>query len=61
MTSGGPCGVNCSNGNEIYAFHSGGANVTMGDGSCRFLREGINIGTLAAMVTKANGEVYNDN
>jgi hypothetical protein len=33
----------------------------MGDGSCRYLREGINIGTLAAMVTKANGEVYNDN
>ena len=58
LTQGGPCGVNCSNRNEIYAFHPGGANVTMGDGSCRYLRESINVGTLAAMVTKANGEVY---
>jgi len=59
MTSGGPCAVNCSSANEIYAFHSGGANVMMGDGSCRFLRDAIDITTVAAMITRNGGEVYN--
>ena len=34
----GPCGVNCSNDNEIYSFHLGGANVLMADGSVRSSR-----------------------
>jgi len=33
----GKCAINCTNDSEIYAFHSGGANLIMMDGSVRFL------------------------
>ncbi len=56
-TTPGDCAVNCSNNNEIYAFHDGGANVVLGDGSVRFLQGSINIGIVAALVSKAGGEV----
>src|SRR5207302_2174384 len=36
-TNPGPCAVNCTNDNEIYAFHTGGANIVFGDGSVHFL------------------------
>jgi prepilin-type N-terminal cleavage/methylation domain-containing protein/prepilin-type processing-associated H-X9-DG protein len=52
------CVVNCSNDLGIYAFHSGVANVGMGDGSVRTVRSGTPAITVAAMVTRANGEVY---
>jgi prepilin-type processing-associated H-X9-DG protein len=55
-THGGPCAINCSN-LEPYAFHSGGANVVLGDGSVRFLRSSISIAVVAALVTRAGGEV----
>jgi prepilin-type processing-associated H-X9-DG protein len=44
---------------EIYGFHPGGANVTMGDGSVRFISQGISIRTLARVATAAGGEVVN--
>jgi prepilin-type processing-associated H-X9-DG protein len=53
----GPVAVNCTNQGEIYAFHTGGANVLMGDGSVRFLKSSIGLGTLIAMVTRSYGEV----
>ncbi|MCU0705591.1 MAG: DUF1559 domain-containing protein [Fimbriiglobus sp.] len=53
------CLINCSNDLGLYAFHSGVANVGMGDGSVRSLRAGTAAFTVAAMVTRANGEVYN--
>jgi prepilin-type N-terminal cleavage/methylation domain-containing protein/prepilin-type processing-associated H-X9-DG protein len=53
----GECAINCNNSFEVYAFHSGGANVAMADGSVRFLREGMAIRTLAALGTRAGGEV----
>jgi prepilin-type N-terminal cleavage/methylation domain-containing protein len=53
----GPCGVNCSNVHEVYGFHFAGASVVMADGSVRFLRAGMPITTLAALVTRAGGEV----
>jgi prepilin-type N-terminal cleavage/methylation domain-containing protein/prepilin-type processing-associated H-X9-DG protein len=68
----GPCGINCTNGFDyqhypdpyfgtdgsgaIYSFHTGGANAVFGDGSVHFLAEGIDIGTLAALITRAGGE-----
>jgi prepilin-type N-terminal cleavage/methylation domain-containing protein/prepilin-type processing-associated H-X9-DG protein len=53
----GDCTVNCSTDNEVYAFHPGGANVAMCDGSVRFLRETTPIRVLAALVTRSGGEV----
>jgi prepilin-type N-terminal cleavage/methylation domain-containing protein/prepilin-type processing-associated H-X9-DG protein len=53
----GPCGLNCSNDHEVYSFHPGGANAVFADGSVRFLKADINIRTLAALVTRAGGEV----
>jgi prepilin-type N-terminal cleavage/methylation domain-containing protein/prepilin-type processing-associated H-X9-DG protein len=53
----GPCVMNCTNDNEMYSFHRGGANVAYGDGSVRFLRETIRNTTFAALVTKATGDI----
>ena len=55
--SGGPCGINCTNANEIFAFHSGGANNLFADGSVRFLAKAIDIRVLARFVTRSGGEV----
>jgi prepilin-type processing-associated H-X9-DG protein/prepilin-type N-terminal cleavage/methylation domain-containing protein len=54
----GPCAMNCNNlQGDIYSFHNGGANIAFADGSVRFVNQSINITTLAALVTKAGGEV----
>jgi prepilin-type N-terminal cleavage/methylation domain-containing protein/prepilin-type processing-associated H-X9-DG protein len=57
----GTCGVNCSNDYGLYAFHTGGANVLMCDGSVRFVSSGTSIVTLAAMVTRSGGEAVSAN
>jgi len=57
LTSGGTCVINCTNWDEIYAFHSGGANGLFGDGSVRFLSESIDPMTLVSLVTRMGGEV----
>jgi prepilin-type processing-associated H-X9-DG protein len=53
----GDCAVNCANGNEIYAFHPGVANVLMGDGSVRSLRSGTSINIVLPLLTRSGGEV----
>jgi hypothetical protein len=57
---GGPCVINCNNNDEIYAFHAGGAMGLRGDGSVQFMRDSTAPGVLAAMVSRAGGEVFND-
>jgi prepilin-type N-terminal cleavage/methylation domain-containing protein/prepilin-type processing-associated H-X9-DG protein len=58
----GPCVMNCNNlQGDIYSFHIGGANVAFADGSVRFVRETVNIVTLAALVTKSSGETIDSN
>ena len=54
---GGPCMVNCNNANSIFAFHSGGSNGTLADGSVRFLRSSVTAATVAALITRTGGEV----
>jgi prepilin-type N-terminal cleavage/methylation domain-containing protein/prepilin-type processing-associated H-X9-DG protein len=39
--------------------HPGGANVTMADGSVRFVRDSVPVATLQAFCTRAGGEIAN--
>jgi prepilin-type N-terminal cleavage/methylation domain-containing protein/prepilin-type processing-associated H-X9-DG protein len=56
----GPCPLNCSNNSEIYSWHLGGANVVFADGSVHFLTTDIDLCSLAALVTRAGGEISPD-
>jgi len=42
---------------QIYGFHSGGVTALLGDGSVRFIRQSIDLRTLAALITRNGGEV----
>ncbi len=55
----GPMRINNSNewGHLFYSFHDGGANVALADGSVRFLSKATSLYTIAAMCTRAGGEV----
>ena len=49
--------MNCINDKEIYAFHSGGANILMGDGSVRFLKATVHLDVVLQLLTRDRGEV----
>src|SRR5262249_14686550 len=53
---GGCCVINCNNDDEIYAFHTSGANVLKGDGSVQFLADGTAPGVVAAVISRAGGD-----
>jgi len=53
----GLCAINCTNKHEVYSFHAGGANAVFADGTVRFLSSDMSIQVLAALVTRAGGEV----
>jgi prepilin-type N-terminal cleavage/methylation domain-containing protein/prepilin-type processing-associated H-X9-DG protein len=53
----GPCAVNCINDKEIYAFHPGGANILLADGSVRFLKASTHIDTVLQLLTRARGDM----
>ncbi|TWU15301.1 DUF1559 domain-containing protein [Allorhodopirellula heiligendammensis] len=53
----GPCSVNCSNDNEVYSFHVGGANVLMSDGAVRFITASLPMEQLVALVSRNGREV----
>jgi prepilin-type N-terminal cleavage/methylation domain-containing protein/prepilin-type processing-associated H-X9-DG protein len=42
---------------EYYSLHPGGANVLLGDGSVRFVKQSINLLTWQALSSRSNGEV----
>jgi prepilin-type N-terminal cleavage/methylation domain-containing protein/prepilin-type processing-associated H-X9-DG protein len=52
----GPCMINATSNNEIYSWHTGGANALFGDGSVRFLKDSTPATTIVALVTRAGGE-----
>jgi prepilin-type N-terminal cleavage/methylation domain-containing protein/prepilin-type processing-associated H-X9-DG protein len=52
----GPCMINATSNNEIYSWHTGGANALFGDGSVHFLKENINPVVLIGLVTRSGGE-----
>jgi prepilin-type N-terminal cleavage/methylation domain-containing protein/prepilin-type processing-associated H-X9-DG protein len=45
---------------EMYALHPGGANVLLGDGSVRFIKQSINLRTWQALSSRSAGEVISD-
>ena len=56
---GGPCAINCTNSSEYYSFHPGGINISLVDGSVRFLSDSVNAQILSAVITRAGREVIN--
>jgi prepilin-type N-terminal cleavage/methylation domain-containing protein/prepilin-type processing-associated H-X9-DG protein len=60
LFNGGPYAINITNCESIYAFHTGGANVSFFDGSVRFLTQDIAIATLVALITKDRGDLPGD-
>ena len=50
---------NCGPNDEPFSFHTGGANAVMGDGSVRFLRDGIQPLVLKWLAASADGQVFN--
>lgn len=57
-TGSGCCVINCNNDGEINSFHAGGALALMGDGSVRFLKQALTPATLAALISRNGGEVF---
>jgi prepilin-type N-terminal cleavage/methylation domain-containing protein/prepilin-type processing-associated H-X9-DG protein len=51
------CANGCSNDSEIFAFHTGGSNVVFGDGSVRFVKNGLTMNQAQALLSRAGGEV----
>jgi prepilin-type processing-associated H-X9-DG protein len=51
------CANGCSNDSEIFAFHIGGSNVVFGDGSVRFVKNGLTMSQMQALLSRAGGEV----
>jgi prepilin-type processing-associated H-X9-DG protein len=51
--------INASNeyGFLFYSFHTSGANFAFADGSVRFIRDSAALATVAALTTRAGGEV----
>ena len=54
-TLGTTCSVNCTNQGEIYAFHTGGANVVLGDASTHFISASIDLRTLQLLCARGDG------
>ena len=55
----GPCMINATSNNEIYSWHTGGANALFGDGSVHFLKDSTPAAIVIALVTRSGGEVVN--
>jgi prepilin-type N-terminal cleavage/methylation domain-containing protein/prepilin-type processing-associated H-X9-DG protein len=53
----GPCMINYTSNNEIYSWHTGGANGLYADGSVHFLPDSTTATVIIALVTRAGGEV----
>jgi prepilin-type N-terminal cleavage/methylation domain-containing protein/prepilin-type processing-associated H-X9-DG protein len=51
------CANGCSNDSEIFSFHPGGSNAAFGDGSVRFVQNGLTMNQMQALLSRAGGEV----
>lgn len=53
----GPCAVNCQNGEDLFSFHTGGANILMADGSVRLLSANVSLVTVCELLVPNDGYV----
>jgi len=51
------CASGCSNDSEIFAFHDAGSNVLFGDGSVRFVKNGLTMNQAQALLSRSGGEL----
>ena len=58
--AGGNCAINCTNYNNYYSFHTGGAQMLLVDGSVRFVSQNIDLETLARLVHVNDGQVLGE-
>ncbi len=56
----GACAINCTNANEIYAFHPGGAMCLLGDASVRLVGDTVEIRIIGRLLTAAAGETVGE-
>lgn len=49
--------LGCNYGQSLHSFHTGGAQICMGDGSVRFIGENVNFDVIKSLVSFAGGEV----
>ncbi len=52
--------MNVRNDNEPYSFHTSGANFLFADGHVQFLNQNISLDVMAALCTRAAGEIVTD-
>jgi prepilin-type processing-associated H-X9-DG protein len=50
---------NCGPNDEPFSFHTGGVNCAMGDGSVRFIRNGVSGVTLKWLAGAQDGQIFN--
>jgi prepilin-type N-terminal cleavage/methylation domain-containing protein len=60
MSLPGPCGVNCTNSQQVYSFHTGIAQAVFADGSVRSLKAGTDVNIIIALMTRRGGEIVPD-
>jgi prepilin-type N-terminal cleavage/methylation domain-containing protein/prepilin-type processing-associated H-X9-DG protein len=58
--SGGPCVINCSNIQGIFAFHTGGANFLYADGHVAFVNQNLDPKVVCLLVSYHDGMVVPD-
>jgi prepilin-type N-terminal cleavage/methylation domain-containing protein len=59
-TNPGPCHTNCTNNNEVYSFHIGGAYHVFADGSVHFIKASMDIRMFVKLLTRAGFDVITD-
>jgi prepilin-type N-terminal cleavage/methylation domain-containing protein len=57
LTVNGPCHTNCTNNNEVYSFHSGGAMHVFADGSVHFIKQSMDIRLFVKLITRSGDDV----
>ncbi len=52
--------INHTNSGQPYSFHTGGVHVSLADGSARFVRDSVDLGTFLNLMLRDDGQVLGD-